>query len=399
MRWHDRSGQGNLHCTCTMLLAHAATVTERMCGTCDVLLLACRSAEFCFNFMHWLTILTVEQVHVRTRSVPSPPSPAGAVSLESFSSLFHRSQCAQCMQHFRTWKKMKPRCDRQEYYFRLSIFRRIWDSALQCGEHNSGRVLASHGLSALSGPPHHQVWEPLLGAVVCCCSRTPAASWKLKQLEWWEGGWNPQQVAADLPEPNTFQEELKRWRKKWEIQALANFSLPFNINDALLEANTLSFPNIQRVLTILLVAPVTTATVERSNSALGYIKTKLWSTMGQQRLNDLILLFVHKDVPLDVEAVIDRFACMKPRRMAAIRLGFIQANRSGLGQAFVRPLQMPLRPLMQCRQPSWVYQLILNYSMFFAAHYYWNCFNGAKSDTNTIHNMRVLSNEVYHFCK
>ena len=38
--------------------------------------------------------------------------------------------------------------------------------------------------------------------------------------------------------------------------------------------------------------------------------------MGQQRLNDLILLFVHKDIPLDVEAVIDRFARMKPRRMA-----------------------------------------------------------------------------------
>ena len=38
--------------------------------------------------------------------------------------------------------------------------------------------------------------------------------------------------------------------------------------------------------------------------------------MGQQRLNDLILLFVHKDIPLDVEVVIDRFAGMKPRRMA-----------------------------------------------------------------------------------
>ena len=53
--------------------------------------------------------------------------------------------------------------------------------------------------------------------------------------------------AADLPDPNTFQEELKRWRKKWEIQALANVSLPSNINDALLESNTLSFPNIQRI--------------------------------------------------------------------------------------------------------------------------------------------------------
>ena len=58
--------------------------------------------SFCFNFMHLLTILTVEQVHVRTRSVPSLPSPAGAVSLESFSSLFQHSQSTQCMQHFRT---------------------------------------------------------------------------------------------------------------------------------------------------------------------------------------------------------------------------------------------------------------------------------------------------------
>ena len=122
--------------------------------------------------------------------------------------------------------------------------------------------------------------------------------------------------AADLPEPNTFQEELKRWRKKWEIQALANVSLPSNINGAFEEANTLSFPNIQRVLTILLEAPVTTATVERSNSALGYINTKRRSTMAQQRLNDLILLFDHKDIPLDVDAVIDRFARMKPRCMA-----------------------------------------------------------------------------------
>ena len=56
-----------------------------------------------------------------------------------------------------------------------------------------------YGLSALSGPPHHRVWEPLLEAVVCCCSRTRAASWKLKQLEWWEGGWNPQQVCCRPP--------------------------------------------------------------------------------------------------------------------------------------------------------------------------------------------------------
>ena len=124
--------------------------------------------------------------------------------------------------------------------------------------------------------------------------------------------------SSDLQEPHTFKEELKRWRKKWELQAKAKVYLPCNIVDSLLGANTISFPNIQRVLTILLVAPVTTASVERSNSALGYVKTKLRSRMGQQRLDDLILLFVHKEIRLDVGAVIDRFARKKPRRMTLL---------------------------------------------------------------------------------
>lgn len=119
--------------------------------------------------------------------------------------------------------------------------------------------------------------------------------------------------SSDLPEPNTFHEELKRWWKKWELQAKAKVDLHCNIVDALVGVNNISFPNIQRVLTIMLVAPVTAASVERSNSALGYVKTKLRSTMGSQRLNDLILLFVHKDIRVD--AVIDRFARKKPRRM------------------------------------------------------------------------------------
>ena len=67
------------------------------------------------------------------------------------------------------------------------------------------------------------------------------------------------------------------------------------------------------ILTILLVPPV--ATVERSNSALAYVKTELHSTMGKGRLNGLIMLFVHKDIPLDYDAVIDLFARKSPRRM------------------------------------------------------------------------------------
>ena len=40
--------------------------------------------------------------------------------------------------------------------------------------------------------------------------------------------------------------------------------------------------------------------------------------MGQDRLNDLILLYVHKDIPLQYCQIVDRFAAKAPRRMRLI---------------------------------------------------------------------------------
>ena len=37
--------------------------------------------------------------------------------------------------------------------------------------------------------------------------------------------------------------------------------------------------------------------------------------MIQRRLNALLLLFIHKERPLDMEAVINRFAAQHPRRL------------------------------------------------------------------------------------
>ena len=42
--------------------------------------------------------------------------------------------------------------------------------------------------------------------------------------------------------------------------------------------------------------PASNATSERSFSALRRVKTYLRSTMGQQRLNNLMVLHVHKDM-------------------------------------------------------------------------------------------------------
>ena len=68
---------------------------------------------------------------------------------------------------------------------------------------------------------------------------------------------------------------------------------------------------------ILLTLPVTTASVERGFSKLSLVKTKLRSTMGQDRLEALLLASVEKDIllQLDTAELVACFASMNERRM------------------------------------------------------------------------------------
>ena len=54
------------------------------------------------------------------------------------------------------------------------------------------------------------------------------------------------------------------------------------------------FSEVKHLLKIFYTIPVTTATAERSFSALRRLKTFLRSTMSQERLNHTMLLYVHK---------------------------------------------------------------------------------------------------------
>ena len=53
------------------------------------------------------------------------------------------------------------------------------------------------------------------------------------------------------------------------------------------------------------VAPVTSATVERSNSSLRFAKSGFRSTMREDRLNALLLLLIYKDrhIALDYDTL------------------------------------------------------------------------------------------------
>lgn len=76
------------------------------------------------------------------------------------------------------------------------------------------------------------------------------------------------------------------------------------------------FSEVVVLLKILLVMPATNATSERTFSALRRIKTYLRSTMTQVRLNNLMMLHIHKDKTdsLDLCAIADEFATTKERR-------------------------------------------------------------------------------------
>ena len=72
-----------------------------------------------------------------------------------------------------------------------------------------------------------------------------------------------------------------------------------------------------RLYQIALTIPVASASAERSFSVLKRVKTYLRSTMGQQRLNDLAVLAIERDLSksLDYDSVVDKFMQQNPRRI------------------------------------------------------------------------------------
>ncbi|XP_057468721.1 uncharacterized protein LOC130757922 [Actinidia eriantha] len=76
------------------------------------------------------------------------------------------------------------------------------------------------------------------------------------------------------------------------------------------------YPLIYRLLKLALVLPVATASVERAFSALKIVKSRLRNRMGDQFLNDSLLVYIEKKRFNDIsnDAIIDRFQKMKSRR-------------------------------------------------------------------------------------
>ena len=115
-----------------------------------------------------------------------------------------------------------------------------------------------------------------------------------------------------LPSPATFNQEIELWKTKWKVEGI---ELPNSLSQTLDVCNYKLFPNVYTCLHVLLVMPVSTAAVERSHSSLKIVKSKLQSRMGEGRLNALMLLYIHKDIILDYNRIIDRYEVSTPHEI------------------------------------------------------------------------------------
>ena len=92
--------------------------------------------------------------------------------------------------------------------------------------------------------------------------------------------------------------EYWRWQVHWRW--FQPDEHPSSVLDALeVFRNLAKFPHISTLLQIFVTLPVTTSSSEWSFSALKFIKNYLRSTMTDERLNGLALLFIHPDITLD----------------------------------------------------------------------------------------------------
>jgi len=78
---------------------------------------------------------------------------------------------------------------------------------------------------------------------------------------------------------------------------------------------SVAFPKLLKCVRVALTLPVTSASCERSFSAMKLIKTYLRNKTGDDRLSDMAVLFAHKDRPVDREKLINTFAERLDRRI------------------------------------------------------------------------------------
>jgi hypothetical protein len=128
--------------------------------------------------------------------------------------------------------------------------------------------------------------------------------------------WNAikQTYSAFLGPEEDVDVELERWSCRLkDDQSARDLSLVDCYNES-----QFLYPNLHQIFSVLLTMPVSSASAERSFSALKRLKTYLRSTMGADRLCGLALMHIHRRRKIDIEKVLKRFDASGHRRIALL---------------------------------------------------------------------------------
>ena len=122
----------------------------------------------------------------------------------------------------------------------------------------------------------------------------------------------------DLPSAKALHTELDLWRMKWKSESIKAKELDTT-------TKTLIFVDKDYIYVLLVISatlPVTSCECERSISMLKLLKTSLRSTMGNERLNGLALMLIHRYIELNPDAVVEEFSRRHPRRLSFFRIAY-----------------------------------------------------------------------------
>ena len=124
------------------------------------------------------------------------------------------------------------------------------------------------------------------------------------------------QFADRLPSPLQLHSELERWQKKCNnlLQMDDDWRKKW-LNELIKEADNIVYPNVRYLLIFLATLPVSTASAERSFSQLSRIKSYCRSTMQQSRLNGLAAAYIHKDIDINPDQILNLYVKMYNRRL------------------------------------------------------------------------------------
>ena len=122
--------------------------------------------------------------------------------------------------------------------------------------------------------------------------------------------------SLDLPDLSSFVGEVEKWEAKVKRDNLHVGKQSVLSTMAIADAEF--FPNIHEIMKLILTIPVGSVPCERSFSAMRRLKDWSRSSMTENRLCGLALLYTHRDMEVNLDNVLARFDACRHRRIGSL---------------------------------------------------------------------------------